>query len=88
MVRKRGSTSMKTGRWPAAAMARTSEGSVNKGSATPEPGGSSSAPSSRRRAWRPLRVQNLGLSPSRANVSGSGAPSRMAHRAAVKSAGV
>ena len=30
MVRKRGSTSMKTGRWPAAAMARTSEGSVNK----------------------------------------------------------
>ena len=60
MVRKRGSTSMKTGRWPAATMARTSEGSVNKGSATPDPGGRSSAASSKRSACRPLRVQNFG----------------------------
>jgi hypothetical protein len=69
-------------------MARTSEGSVNKGSATPDPGVRSSAPSSSRKACRPLRVQNLGLSPSRANVSGSGAPSKIASSAAMKSPAV
>ena len=61
IVRNCGSTSMKTGRWPAATMALTSEGSVNKGRATPDPGFRSSAPSRSRSACRPLRVQNFGL---------------------------
>ena len=88
IVRNRGSTSMKTGRWPAATMALTSEGSVNKGRATPDPGFRSSAPSSSRSACRPLRVQNFGLSPSSPNVSGGGAPRKIARNPAAKSAGV
>src|SRR4029077_14081365 len=79
---------MKTGRWPAAMMALTSEGSVNKGRATPDPGFRSSPPSSSGSACLPLCVQNFGLSPSNPNASGGGPPRKIATSAAAKSAGV